>query len=507
MEWSRYQQALFDFGVNSSHNGIVTAVAGSGKTASIEELCRRLPESMKVKYLVFNKRNADEAQRRMPENVSASTFHSACMHPLRQAFGRFRVDGDKTRALMDDLEREGLLSVSEVGKFASPVRQLVGLAKNTGIGTKIGPDIDDVDAWQDIVDHFGIEVNLPRGASAEDIDANQSQLVEISQGILLRSIRDTGRIDFDDMLYMVSYYDLPTERYDMLCVDEAQDTNAIQRDILGRMLGGRLIAVGDHRQAIYGFRGADVTAMQLIGERFECDELPLSINYRCSTAVIDAARPYCPQLEAHAGAPAGSVETLDAWKISDFAAGDAVLCRTTAPLIQLAMRMIGQRMPVAVLGRDIGAGLVRVVRPLANGTARTVADFDAALDRYELAEEKRIANKRNVDALRARLDDRVSALRAFIAPMSGEDPIEAIVDGIEGLFSDRANDGQTTLATVHKAKGMEWPRVFILGREALMPLKWARQPWEIEQESNLIYVAMTRAKVDLRMVEVDRIGD
>jgi superfamily I DNA/RNA helicase len=54
-----------------------------------------------------------------------------------------------------------------------------------------------------------------------------------------------------------------------------------------------------------------------------------------------------------------------------------------------------------------------------------------------------------------------------------------------------------TLCSVHKAKGLEWNRVYILGRDSLMPSKFARQKWQMDQELNLIYVAVTRAKAEL----------
>lgn len=502
---SKYQQAVFSFGLGDTRNGIISAVAGSGKTKTIEELCRMLPEGTSVKYLVFNKRNADEAQRKMPGNVSASTFHSACMGALINAFGRFRVDSDKLTTHMGALVKEGLLGEKEAGRFMSPVRRLVGIAKNSGLGTPIGAAEDDMDAWADLADHFGIEVDLPKGTDPEIIAANEEQLLQIARGILHRSVEDRRTLDFDDMLYFITYYDLPMRKYDMVLVDEAQDTNAIQRDILRRMMGGRLIAVGDARQAIYGFRGADASAMDLIREQFNCETLPLSINYRCSSTVIAAAKEFCPQLEAHDGAPLGSVEALPSFSLREFEGGDAVLCRTTAPLIQLAMRLIGRHMPVTVLGRDIGAGLVKLVRKLANGHVKTVAEFEAELDRYHASEMKRIEKRKNYEALASALDDRTTALRAFLEPFDGEAPVQDVVDAIERLFSDKPVDGGVTLATVHKAKGLEWPRVFILNREN-MPLR-RMSGWQLEQEFNIIYVAMTRAKIDLRMVELPTITE
>ena len=61
------------------------------------------------------------------------------------------------------------------------------------------------------------------------------------------------------------------------------------------------------------------------------------------------------------------------------------------------------------------------------------------------------------------------------------------------------------LATVHKAKGLEAPRVFIL-EPNLMPSPWAKKAWQIEQEGNLQYVAVTRALETLIYLPLEEVG-
>jgi len=58
------------------------------------------------------------------------------------------------------------------------------------------------------------------------------------------------------------------------------------------------------------------------------------------------------------------------------------------------------------------------------------------------------------------------------------------------------------LCTVHRSKGREWDRVFLVGRNQYMPSKYAKKEWEFKQEENLMYVAVTRAKKELVEVEV-----
>jgi len=71
---------------------------------------------------------------------------------------------------------------------------------------------------------------------------------------------------------------------------------------------------------------------------------------------------------------------------------------------------------------------------------------------------------------------------------------------IDALFSDNRDGSVLTLATVHKSKGLEWDRVFILDPK-LMPSKYARQQWQLDQETNIHYVAITRARQELYYID------
>lgn len=68
---------------------------------------------------------------------------------------------------------------------------------------------------------------------------------------------------------------------------------------------------------------------------------------------------------------------------------------------------------------------------------------------------------------------------------------------VSEMFADDVADRFVILSSVHKAKGMEWDRVFLLGRRGFMPAKFAKLNWQKVQEDNLIYVAVTRAKREL----------
>jgi len=71
--------------------------------------------------------------------------------------------------------------------------------------------------------------------------------------------------------------------------------------------------------------------------------------------------------------------------------------------------------------------------------------------------------------------------------------VQDLINKVNQLFSDENIEGKVLLSTIHRAKGLEWPTVFLLDRDRYYPNKRASLPWQREQEKNLLYVALTRA--------------
>lgn len=495
-KWSSYQENLFDFGINGTGNALVQAVAGSGKTTAIEEFCRRLPGNLRIKYLVFNKKNAVEAQGRMPSNVEASTFHSACNAAVSRRLDRPKLNDKKTRLLLEEMVELGDVSELEMKAGSGVISRVVGLGKNDGLGCLV-PNAPE--EWHRILDHH--DIDLPGDADSGPI-LTASRLVEIAMALLDLSVARTDVIDFDDMLYMVVKLNIALPRYPMVCIDEAQDTNRIQRAILRKMVerDGRLIAVGDSRQAIYGFRGADSDAMDQLAREWNMVRLPLSINYRCSREVIKLAQQFCPELQVWEEAPEGSVQTapLD---IHGLNPTDAILCRTTAPLIETAFTLLRNGKGCTVLGRDIGASLIALINKMQGRRKQhiTLEELTERLNKWEQREVETLKS-RNQDAKVQAVQDKVESIIAVTRGLPAtQRTLTGLIAAIESMFSDFEQKGLVTLATIHKSKGLEWEKVWILDADKL-PARWAKQAWQQEQERNVVYIGYTRAKKDLVLV-------
>lgn len=477
--WSIYQQNIFHFVATGTGNAIVVAVAGSGKSTTIVE-AMKLADGQSI-FLAFNKAIADELKRK---GVNARTFHSLVFGPVVR---HCRQDGptlDKLRRIARDM-----FSFNENKLYGPFAQRMVGLARGMGIGIP-GMTADTEEEWIALAEHHDLEPDSDEADFGEAIDAARR---------LFDACIDDARVDFDDMLYRAVRDNITLPKFDLVFVDEAQDTNPIQRAILRKIMaqGARLVAVGDPAQAIYGFRGADSDALATLGREFACVELPLSITYRCPRLVVEYAQQWVSHIEARPDAPEGVVNDLGSdWNPLDFMPGDLVVCRKSAPLIQAAFRFIRAGVPVQVLGRDIGEGLKALIKKM---NARHVDQLAEKLVQWrerEVAKCMKDEDEAKAESIRDRAD-----VVLFLIEELKEDhrTIADLEAGIDWLFRDKSK--AVIFCTGHKSKGLEAPRVFWLGRSEC-PAKWARKDWQRQQEVNLCYVITTRAMTELSFMEL-----
>lgn len=477
--WSPLQQNIFDYVEHGTGNAIVEAVAGSGKSTTIVEALKRVKGTSI--FLAFNKSIAEELKSR---GVNARTFHSLTYTPVLKSLGCSSVSTDKIRQLCANN-----LTGDDFTLYSAFVSQLIGLARQVGVGCLV-PNAPAV--WMDICIHHDIEPD--------------NELADLGRGIELASAildisNSVGSADFDDLLYLAVKNNVSLPKYDFVFVDEAQDTNPIQRALLRKIMrpGARMIAVGDPAQAIYGFRGADSESLNRIATEFNAVKLPLSITYRCPTSVVSYAQQWVPHIQASENAIEGEVKHLGhEWDLSIFAPQDLVVCRKTAPLMTLAFKFLRARIPATVMGREIGNGLKNLINKM---NATSIDQLEDRLKNYAERETDKALLKGD-DAKAESINDRIDAITCLIeSSAENERTIPHLLHAIDSLFSEKRN--AVVLATIHKSKGLEAKNVFWLDRRQC-PAMWARQEWQRQQEVNLCYVAATRAIERLTTIEISK---
>lgn len=494
MNYSSFQNDFFDFVSNGTGNAFVRAVAGSGKTSTSVAAISRLPArrsgdiaTQSIRFLAFNKAIADELQRRVPSHVTCSTFHSLGFSALKQVLGRdIKVEGRKVSKLVWNAIND------RDNPDTQHIIRLVSLAKNIGIGCLVA---DTPENWHEIIRNYDLQLDNPNVA------------VNIARSVLAKSNENRKEIDFDDMLYLAVMLNAPFSPLDYVFVDEAQDTNFIQIEVLKRCQKPwvsnhpdeqysptRFFFVGDPAQAIYGFRGAGRDAIETIIRKFQCKTLPLSVCYRCGKSIIREAQKIVPDIQAWDDAVEGEVKRLEKYQPSDFVAGSAILCRNVAPCVSFAYALLKRDIPCVIVGRDVGKQLIDLVKKMRAVGLEDLNDKLRVWRNRELA----VCEKENQSP--DRIYDQFDCLSYFIDGLDEDSrSIASLLAKIELMFVESNDRSRVSLSSMHKAKGLEWDKVFILDRE-LCPSRYAKLPWQLQQEKHLMYVATTRARLSLNYI-------
>lgn len=480
-------------------NFALRARAGTGKTSTcldlIDDYVRAFPRH-EVTICAFGAKPAEELKEKLIKRghtdwkrVNASTIHSLGFGLLKYPFKLTRddVNDNKVRDLCDrqngDVYRE----------YTALICQLVNFAKLEGFGFFADAQIGDTGAWYKIADHYDI--------NGFDDTSTLDAVVEASQHVYRLSLAQTSVIDYADMILFPLVKNLRVRfQKDLLVVDEAQDTGRARQALVRKFVkaGGILIVVGDDKQGIFGFAGAQANALEQLIEGLSMTVFPLTVSWRCPVAVIQEAQRLVPDIEAAPGAAEGEVITLEALP-EEMLPTDAILCRNTAPLVERAYALLRRGIACRVEGREIGQGLLRIVN---RWKVSTIDAFLKKLEDYRAREVQKAVAKNN-EAKAAEVNDRCDTLVHLCnvcidKQQTSLDDLRAFIDSI--FSDDVAKQGMLTLCTYHRSKGREWRRVYLVEHATRCPSPWARQDWQKDQEANLAYVAITRAQQTLAYV-------
>ena len=510
MEWSKQQQAIFNWfefpAPDRAKALTVRARAGTGKTTTILEGINHAPEQS-ILLAAFNKNIATEIQSRLKNPFAeAKTLHALGFSIIRRFWPRTNVDNYRTLNIAGRLAgyRAPDKIKQQIGKLATKGKEMAPLAT-------VPEDLYEL----------ANEFDCVPDSDWEEDGWTLSRVADLALQVMKQSCAPDGTVDFADMLYLPIANKWVRGTYSLVVVDEAQDMNASQIILSRRSVtdGGRIAVVGDDRQAIYAFRGADSGVIDRLKSELQAEELGLTITYRCPKSIVATAARIVHDYTAADSAPEGTITTMkSAAVIEACEPGDFILSRKNAPLVGFCLKILRTNKKAHIQGRDIGAGLINLVNKWQVGS---LPEFLKRLSGWESKEVARAeaSNTKNKDARIDRIHDQADTLRALSEGLSGVPELRA---RITSLFTDDGT-GSVMCSTIHKAKGLEANRVYILA-ETLMSRSdppcvchhWAHgdkpcakcgctdyRPDAGRQleERNLEYVAVTRAKDQLVWVE------
>jgi DNA helicase II / ATP-dependent DNA helicase PcrA len=474
-DWSKFQLAAFEHVATSKKHLIVSARAGSGKSTTILEMTRRVPARKSILVCCFNKGIAEAMRKVVDKRVKVLTFNGIGHLAIDKLAKGYKLDKWRQKKIVSQvLPNARLIPISAF----SDVEHIVNMCMS-----RLASDLVSVDKVMRDYDF------LPENPTFEPL------YVKWALEVLEKSKEVTDVVSYNDQIWLPTALGLAVTPRDYVFVDEMQDVNPAQESLIKKALKptGKLIAVGDERQAIYAFRGAGTDTMSRIQKLFDADVLPLSITYRCPTRVVNLVNPIVPDLEAAPGSPTGLLAVKgEAEFLSGVRLGDVVISRNNASIAKYAMVLLKRNTRVRVLGKSFGGGLERLVRKL--GGVDTVAMLNG-LTAYVKVETEALIAADKEDKVE-NLKDQAETIRAL---SEGVRTCEELIERFGHLFNTNEEKGVevdntvVTFGTVHKMKGLEFDRVWMF--ESTF---WLNST----ENENLYYVAATRAKKELYLVQL-----
>lgn len=515
---SVYQQAIYDYIKDETGNILCQAAAGAGKTSTIVGSLQFIPEGKSILMLSFNKSIAVELSARVPTHVIVNTFNALGHSTLFSLLNKSITLNNFKKSDIVKIEYAKFLSgegsgrtpdyVAELYRYQNEVVTLVQYAMRMGIvpnkpfvltdGTVLDIRydletgyIDNFESWNKLANRYDIQIPNEFMLDAIEIAANtivRNTVIAHEQGI----------IDFDDQIYLpVIHNTCIMKQYDYVFVDECQDLSALRLALVEQVVGDRVIFVGDSRQCLYGFTGSDIEVFDKIESKFRVTEFPLSISYRCAKLVVHEAQALVPSIEASNTAKLGEVNHLGyKWSLNDINRGDLIVSRCNAPLLGLAWDLFNEGNAVCILGKDIGKTMINLIKKI---KTQDIAVMLIGINQHLEAERTKWATE-GKEHFVSGLEDRVRAIEAIVK-RSCYRSVNELMTMIESRFAEQSPHGRITLGTIHKCKGLESDTVWFLNQEAI-PVKYAKQSWQLEQEYNAKYVGITRAISTLNYISL-----
>lgn len=462
----------------------VEAVAGAGKTTTLIAYARHRPHSP-VLYLAFNRAVRQHAQQKFAEaglgNVRIETAHSLAYALVSRSRKLDVSPGWKALDLFRALELDRRMA-----------DRRAGIALCQHVLMKTAHFCNGTCAKLEEADYT---TTLPDRAAREFAAQHQKAIQSLTRRFMERMYDGTLPMTHDFYLKLC-HFQGPRLPYAHVLLDEGQDASPVMLDLFARQAGQKVI-VGDPHQQIYAWRGA-VNSL----ESMPWPTLPLSQSFRFPPTIAALAlealrlkrhlrRPHMPVIEGKGGG--GRIET------------QAVLARTNMGLIEAAIERIDERPRMHFEGNlnaylyaaGAHASLYDVLFLFAGQSSKVRNDLVRGFS--DFGDLEQYAS----DIADADLRLMCRVVKKYKTELFG------LLDEMRKLQVEKPEDADLTLLTVHRAKGLEYDAVS-LADDFITPAVLLRTlndnalenvVDELNEEINILYVAITRAKRRVELPE------
>lgn len=488
---SAQQEAIYRFIREGKGHGLVVARAGTGKTTTIVHALDYIPPGSSVLCCAFNTRIRDRLLELVPTGIRVRTLHQLGRDTLASFSQYRRFQHDEADTKSENIAAQVIQNTPYTAALSEgdDAEQKAARARYNAIRDSIERGMRLVKATLTTTRADLLELIKEHDLNDTLDDANE--LAGFIANAVRASLDAWPVTDFDDEVWLPVHFGLGLHSFDFVLIDEAQDLTLTQiRLALAAVRhDGRVIAVGDPAQAIYRWRGADKDPFARLKTELGAETFPLSVSYRCPKSVIAIAQRYVKDIEAHPSAPDGKVSFINlADMLTMVRPGDFILSRINAPLAQIGLDLNMNNVPTRVVGSaDIGRVLANLVRRSRKNTVEALLQW---LDNHLTKERERLKDR--ADAL-SYAEDKIETIKSFC---EGETSSAQVALKIEKFFAEQKqrSNRNVILSTVHRLKGDEADRVFVLDET------FFNTRGDPREEKNIHYVAVTRAKRELYFV-------
>ena len=467
---STTQQLAIVEAAKSGQSFVAEARAGSGKTYTARQIAAALPNA-KILCVAFNKSTQIEADKTFPKNVDCRTINSLAWSVGKQFTSRMtKPYGNAARVKPWEAARKLGVSDATFGDVDLTAWQMLRIAS------------DAVARFCRSGDDEILAKHISRQTGLEELHQELvSAILPVARKVW-EDIKNGHVLNVDGSHYVKLWcLTKPKLGYDVILFDEAQDANGafvqVIEDEFSR--GAMIIPIGDSAQAINGWNGA-VDSLTKFAKMFG-HSYPLSKSFRFGQAVADEGNKFLRLLGVPDETLLEGFEQITS-KVEALTSPDAVLCRTNAGCVTVAMRYIGEGKRVAIVGGgDAIRKLAEAAQQLKSGRKASHPELQAFKTWDEVQEYAQ--------------EPEGADLRPFVKIID-DLGADAVIDAMNHLSDARYAD--ITVSTAHKAKGLEWKTVQIHTD--------FRAPKRNEDGSlkpipkdmlMLLYVAVTRAQLVL----------
>ena len=519
------QKHIFNFFEKGKGNGMIDAVAGSGKTSTIVKGINYIDKKDKILFCAFNKKIQEEINNdtRDKSNVIVKTTYALGLailkHHIEPISKNSKADTSKYYNILNDKlqknsETKKYLFPSKFTKYFERIKtdyyqnkkreetdnfyktfysnyyRLIDLLRFT-LSYNKGSDV-----FKKLVEKYAIDINTENLKQLE----LYRKLVEIAIFEGNHKAKHLGVFDFADMIFLPCEFRLRSQvTFDVVFVDECQDLSNAQLKTITKYLkqNGRFFAVGDPFQSIYGFAGASPESFNNIKTIFNPKMFKLTNCFRCSSKIVELAKEIRPDITTK-NKFESKIEKIKFYDIiKHIKKKDFILSRHNCDLFEVVFELLKSNIKCKILGKkEILKSLKDIIPNAKFGDKLYYEELPNYLEKiYKSAEIKLGNNPANYEKLES-LGDSINILESCFFNNQNARTLNELFKFIENLM-DCEDEDSVLLSSIHRAKGLERKTVFIIGYNKLPYKKENMLEWQLYQENCLKYVAITRAEVNL----------